>query len=415
LAAPPPAPRDTPVAVPERPLPVLAVRVARAPDRARADPPRPQLAGLDRVEIPDLPALQPTPSVRLEARDPFQMRRPEARRERIAKLGGSQKTEAAVKRALDWFSRHQEKDGRWDIMRHGGQGGHDIAATSFALLCYYGWGAKHTERGPYREHVQKALTWLVGQMKRNGDLSHGAGNGMYDQGVATLALAEAYGVTKDPALREPVERAVAFIVRAQNKKHGGWRYKPGSRQGDTSVVGWQVMALASARMAGLHVPEKSFALASRWLDRVGGGKHGGLYGYQSKSPKPAMVAEGMFCRQLLGVPPDGPKMGESAAYLKTFPPGRKSTNYYYWYYACLALYQHQGPVWEAWNKEMKKVLLGSQEQRGKNAGSWDPRGSYGNAAGRVVTTAMATLSLEVYYRYLPIYRLPARQGEPRPR
>jgi hypothetical protein len=342
------------------------------------------------------------------------MRRPEARKEKIAKLGGSVKTEAAVKRALDWFSRHQEKDGRWDIVKHGGKAGHDIAATSFALLCYYGWGAKHTERGPYQEQVNDAVTWLVGRMKPDGDLSHGAGQGMYDQGVATLALAEAYGLTKDPALREPVERAVAFVVRAQNKQHGGWRYTPGSADGDTSVVGWQVMALASARMAGLDVPEKSFAMAARWLDRVGGGKHGGLYGYNSKQPKPAMVAEGMFCQQLLGVPPAAPRMGESAAYIKTKPPARGSPDYYYWYYACLSLYQHQGPVWEAWNKEMKKVLLGSQERSGRQAGSWQPGGPHGGAAGRVVCTAMATLSLEVYYRYLPMYRLPARQGGLRP-
>jgi hypothetical protein len=116
-----------------------------------------------------------------------------------------------------------------------------------------------------------------------------------------------------------------------------------------------------------------------------------------------MAAEGMFCRQLLGVSGASPKMKETAAYLRTRLPAPNATDYYYWYYGTLSLYQHGGPAWTQWNERIKKLLLSSQNRSGANAGSWDPKGQWHNRMGRVVTTAMATLSLEVYYRYLPIY------------
>ena len=126
-----------------------------------------------------------------------------------------------------------------------------------------------------------------------------------------------------------------------------------------------------------------------------------------ETPLPAMCAEGMFCQQLLGRPPTDPRMQETAAYLQTRLPSteKEKINYYYWYYGCLALYQHQGPVWEQWNEQIRKIFLHSQNGQGDDSGSWDPAGQWGRESGRVVATALATLSLEVYYRYLPLYGL----------
>jgi len=233
---------------------------------------------------------------------------------------------------------------------------------------------------------------------------------MYSQGIATMALAEAYGITGDPKLREPLERAVRFIIDAQNESHGGWRYRPGSNDGDTSVFGWQVMALASARLAGLDVPDEVYDRSAKWLDRVGGGKNQGLYGYQNRNPSPAMVAEGMFSQQLLGLGPDNPRMIESANYIAQHPPSMGKSEHYYWYYACLSLYQHQGPVWEQWNEKMRPIFIDTQIRSGEHAGSWKPDGRWSREGGRVMSTAMATLSLEVYYRYLPLYNF-ADRGE----
>ncbi|MDP7010321.1 MAG: hypothetical protein QF685_02995, partial [Verrucomicrobiota bacterium] len=160
---------------------------------------------------------------------PMVLRDPKERKKFIVKLGGTDKTEEAIERALDWFTKHQEKDGSWSMKRHGGQKNHDVAATSFAVLCYFGWGIKHNQSGKSYKHqktVQNALKWLVDNMGKDGDFTNGQGNGMYDQGVAAMALAEAYGLTKDPDLKEPLQKAVDFIIKAQNPNHGAWDYKP---------------------------------------------------------------------------------------------------------------------------------------------------------------------------------------------
>jgi hypothetical protein len=325
----------------------------------------------------------------------------------VEALGGSGETQAAIGRALDWFSKNQEPDGRWDIEKHAGERGHDMAATALTLLCFYGWGAKHTEEGGHNEAVRKALNWLLSQMKDDGALYSGQAprnNWMYDHGMATIALCEAYGLSKDPALLGPAKRAVQFIIDAQNPQTHGWRYLP-RQDADTSVFGWHYMALRSARLAGIDVPEEVFLKANKWLDRVGGGQHGGIYGYQGPdASRPAMIATGMFCRQLAGVRRTDPKMQEGALYMRGHPILAEPMNYYYLYYGTLALYQHQGEIWEDWNKRMKEILLSLQDKTGADAGSWPAvRDWHGERMGRVVTTAMATLSLEVYYRLLPLY------------
>jgi len=321
----------------------------------------------------------------------------------IEGLGGSAETQGAIARALVWFSKVQEPDGRWDVKKHGGES-RDMAGTSLALLCYYGWGAKHNEKGPYQGTVHRAIGWMLDKQKEDGDLRI-PGADMYDHGMGAIALCEAYNVSKDEKLKVPARKAIDFIIKAQDPKTGGWRYQP-RQASDTSVFGWQYMALASAQLAGLDVPEKVFKDADRWLDTVGGGKLGGLYGYQSKGGnRRAMIPTGMFCRQLAKVPPTDPRMHEGAAYLNMQPMDEKSPDYYYVYYATLALYQHQGAIWQEWNERMKEILDLLQVKSGNSEGSWDPsnRGGHGNRMGRVITTAFSTLSLEVYYRILPIY------------
>ncbi len=368
---------------------------------------KPKLVGMGDTVTKRIPRATIGESVILEVldnvRSNYVLRQKENRDRILKRLGGSDETEQAIGRALDWFTAHQEDDGRWSCRNHGGQDGHDNAITGFAMLCYFGWGAKHTESGPYQEPMVRAVNWLAGRVGKDGDLTGGHGQGMYDQGIATMALAEAYGLTKDPALFEPLRRAVTFIAKAQSKSHGGWRYKANSKDGDTSVVGWQVMALTSARMAGVRVSEESFDLARKWFDTVAAGRHRGLYGYANAKPTHTMTAEGMFCQQLMGLRSSNPRMIEAAEYIKTALPDARRPSFYYWYYGCLSLYQHQGPIWEMWNQEMKKTLLSMQVRKGGSAGSWPATGQYAPRGGVVMSTAMATLSLEVYYRYLPMY------------
>ncbi|OVE74220.1 hypothetical protein BVX94_00980, partial [bacterium B17] len=330
----------------------------------------------------------------------------------IESLGGSADTQGSIVESLDWFTKNQEKDGHWSLGKHGGNSAHDVGGTSLALLCYYGWGAKHNQTGKHQETVKRALDWLKFKMRKEGDLRGWLrrryeadkllGN-MYDHSLGTIALCEAYSLTKDEALLEPAERAVKFLIKAQNNEMGGWRYKPGE-DSDTSSLGWAFMALKSAEMAGIEVPKKSFEGAERWLKSVSGGKSGGTYGYQKHETKrPAMVATGMFCRQLAGVPKTDPRMYESVSYMATHPLSAEEIDFYYIYYGTLVLYQHQGPVWEKWNAQMKAILLARQHKKGRKAGSWDPSMWYGFQMGRVGATAIGTLSLEVYYRLLPMY------------
>jgi hypothetical protein len=116
-----------------------------------------------------------------------------------------------------------------------------------------------------------------------------------------------------------------------------------------------------------------------------------------------MSACGMFCRQLQKTPPTDDRMKETAGLLRTRPLPGNNVDFYYTYYATLALYQHQGEVWEEWNTRMKTVLPPLQRKTGADAGSWDPQGQHGGQMGRCVTTAIGALSLEVYYRFLPMY------------
>jgi hypothetical protein len=330
----------------------------------------------------------------------------------ITGLGGSGETQASIARALDWFSKNQAKDGRWSLSNYGGNSAHDVGGTSLVLLCFYGWGAKHTQEGEYQDTVKTSVDWLVSQMLENGDMRGWSrhryeedellGN-MYDHTIATIALCEAYGLTKDKELLEPCRKAVAFLVAAQEQKLGGWRYDP-NEDSDTSVLGWAYMALKSAELAGIDLPKETFSRADTWLKGVSGGKFGGIYGYQKPEKKrEAMVATGMFCRQLGGVPANDPGMHEGMGYIATHPLSAEELDYYYMYYGTLVMYQNQGPIWEEWNERMKEIVLAAQHKSGSKRGTWDPEKWYGFQMGRVVSTAISTLSLEVYYRILPIY------------
>ncbi|UCF33541.1 MAG: PD40 domain-containing protein [Phycisphaerales bacterium] len=352
-------------------------------------------------------------------RNAYVQRSLEQRLALIERHGGSAETERAVADALKWLAAHQSADGHWDAVDFDEGCGvcdgeaeidADIAMTGLATLCFLGANHTHLSDGPYRETVAKAVRWLLERQDGKGGLL--GDETMYSHGIATLALSEAYGMTDDGSLALPVQRAVDFIIRARSQREGGWRYEPG-QAGDTSVLGWQVMALKSAELAGISVPDAGFKTARDWMDKVEHPGVPGAYGYQpGRRPNPAMTAEGMFTLQLLGAKPEERRMQNSAELISRYPPSWESQqNTYYWYYATLALFQHQGPKWERWNEAMTNELIASQRRDGAAAGSWDPeQDEWAARAGRVYQTTLCTLMLEVYYRYLPLYTLEAVPG-----
>jgi len=347
----------------------------------------------------------------------FALRQGDTRREFIELVGGTDQSEAAVKLGLNWFAQHQHADGHWSLHQldppekklpaTSGAGGtqSDTAATGFGLLPFLASGHTH-KAGDYQVTVSQAVRWLTEHQKPTGDLFVGPPSSahMYSHGIAAIALCEAYGLSQDAALREPAQRALSFIVASQNPATGGWRYLPGEA-GDTSVVGWQVMALKSGEMAGLAVPAAALELANKWLASAAGtGGSLGTFGYQGPGGSPAMTAEGMLCRQFLGARRNEGQMRAGANYLlQNLPqPGRETS--YYWYYATQVMYHMQGDYWTRWNEHLRDVLVASQIKDGHQAGTWDPQDQWEQSAGRLYATSLRLLMLEVYYRHLPLYQ-----------
>lgn len=354
--------------------------------------------------------------------NPYVQRFSDRRMDIVEQMGGSKETEAAVDSALQWLADHQSRDGHWsaaDFDQGCGQcGGEthieaDHALTGLSLLCFLGAGHTHVKAGPYRENVELGLRWLSSRQRADGDLR--GEETMYSHGIATITLSEAYAMTGDRQLFTPVQRAASFIHRARNKNVGGWRYDPG-QPGDTSVLGWQVMALKSASNAGVDVPGGTFDEARAWLDRVSEPSRPGLYAYQpGRRPTPSMTAEGMFAQLLLGLRPDHRRMRDSVDFiLQHLPNWDSDPSTYFWYYASLALFQHQGKEWEIWNRALTEELTKHQRKDGRAAGSWDPVDEWSKIGGRVYQTALCTLMLEVYYRYLPLYSIDPATASQRP-
>lgn len=341
--------------------------------------------------------------------------------------GGGANTEAAVTAALNWLAQVQSSDGRWDASQfgagremavlgqdRGGTGADaDTGISALALLSFLGAGNTH-RGGDFTSPVRKGLDFLTRRQAADGNLGGDAGlyAHMYCHSMATFALAEAYAMTGDPALKGPVERAVNYSLRAQNPATGGWRYRPGD-MGDTSQLGWQLMALWSAERAGMNVPPQIWTGAERFLRSVRRGQSGGLASYRSDSPmSTSMTAEALYCRQLvgetLGGGDDEAAAGEAMQQLLRTLPEPSRVNLYYWYYASLALHRQQqlsdqnAAAWQAWNSALTSVLVSKQAGDGQDAGSWDPECIWGGYGGRVYSTALSTLCLEVYYRYAPL-------------
>jgi hypothetical protein len=366
------------------------------------------------------------PSAPPVAGNAYSMRNAPGRMGLVSGQGGNAKTEAAVSAALKWLAGAQSNDGRWDAMRFGagreemtlgqnrggaGQGA-DTGVTALALLAFLGAGHSHVE-GAYQDNVRRGIDFLLRSQAADGSLFGDATlyAQMYCHSMATFALTEAMAVTGDRRLEGAATKAVNYSLAAQNATTGGWRYRPGDT-GDTSQLGWQIMALASAQRAGIRIPDRSWNGVGRFLRTVERGANGGLASYRPDSPaSTSMTAEALYCRLVLQEM-YGTQLMESAAteatsQLLASPPSIERTNLYYWYYATLALHHRQQAndaakaAWRTWNDAMTSALTKTQLSSGDNVGSWESNTIWGGYGGRVYTTAMATMCLEVYYRYAP--------------
>lgn len=401
------------------------------PDPPRFDP----KAGL---RLPAAPADDPFGPGRLGGRvelppgGSFAGRAGATRTKLLKEYGGNAESERAVALGLAWLARQQKADGSWQFDQ--GSKEKAVAATGLALLPFLGAGETHKARDKekdgekadgrkYAKTVAAGVGYLMKLCPVNGANAGRISTDMYEQGIATLALCEAYGMTRDPDLKPCAQAAINYLMKAQGP-NGSWGYGAGSN-GDTSIVGWQVQALFAARQSkDLVVDDRVIKRAIKFLDSASAGSRKAEYGYMDNSgakPGTALTASGLWSRACIdNWGPNHPGMAEGVAGLMKSPPAStdRLKNLYYFHYATQVVRATGGEEWRTWNEGAKQAdgtrkggmrdwLVKEQVRKdGEKLGSWDPEaGWFGSSCGRLGTTAVCLLQLEVSYRYLPQYKV----------
>lgn len=355
--------------------------------------------------------------------------------ERLASRDGfNPDARQAIDRGLRWLARQQHADGHWSLDGPYADGvsrtrwSTNVGATGLALLALLGDGHTH-QRGEYAAVVAKGVQWLRSAQRPSGEIYDGATEGeepsIYSHAISTIVLGETLALTGDAEYREATERAVEFLLRAQNPVQGGWRYRPLSDtgEGDLSVTGWALMALHTARMAGLDVSPEAYLLADNFLNRCQE-RPGDAAFYKYTPGYPAdrmqrvgMTASGLLARQWLGWPRQHPPLIRGVDYLLSdearpdWENGRR--NVYAWYYQAEVLHNMGGERWKEWFSRTQQLLISRQQTSGKEAGSWHPtrppgsKHEFGDVVGRLYVTVMCLLILETPYRHAPLYEAAA--------
>jgi hypothetical protein len=355
------------------------------------------------------------------------------RKKAVGRFGGSEATESAVEAALRWLARHQETDGRWASEKWDSKRDKrsSMSMSGLAVLAFLGAGYTH-KSGRFQDNVYRGLQWLLSQQEANGGVV-GKGGFRYEHfdgychSMAALALAEAYGMTDaarrdefDKKLGECAQKAVDYSVNIHQDPYKGWRYQP-KNPGDISHTGWFVMQIKSAKVAGLKVEGTAFQGGMNFVQSVLSQKTGkSVYlpeqfssaeagGGMGDSTNARRTAINMVCRLFMGVNRDDEVLKKGIPWVLGSKPEWGKRDFYGWYYETLAMFQMGGDAWKEWNDPMKKSLVDNQCKGGPmdgseqdHDGSWDAdMGCW--ECGRLFSTALGALCLEVYYRYLPMY------------
>ncbi len=317
---------------------------------------------------------------------------------------------------LRWLKKAQDKQsGAWDVKRWGGSQTESICGvTGLASLAFLGFGVtdRHEEFGAT---VRKAIQFMIAQQHSEGKDTGWFGERMYTQGICTMALSEASVMLDNPMLRAKARRAAQGgldYILSKQPTHGGFSYiGPGN---DVSVTGWQIMAIKSAMLAKkLKVPSFAKERTENFLRLCMSRSHGTPYRFSPEGGTSGgtdrMTAVALTTRLFMGHPRKSRDCAGQAKWLtqdnRHLRIAERGSDFYYLYYMSMAMYQMGGDYWDEWNKVFNPALLSRQVKQGPDEGSWPLEGSsYGRHGGRVYTTAMACLALEVYYKHLPMYR-----------
>lgn len=336
----------------------------------------------------------------------------------------------ALDRAVSYLVRQQAEDGsisKESQRRRRGDGiaQNSTALTSLAVMAIASLGHSPTDETPEGRALRNAMECVLDGRRQRQDGYFGSADGsrMYGHGIAALMLGEMLGMginrEQDQQIRSRLASAIELILRSQrvgkeSRFRGGWRYEPESNDADLSVTVWQVMALRSARNAGLAVPKEAIDQAADYIRRSysARGRREGIgevqaagFAYQPGGQGTyAMASAGLLSLQVCGLYDDPIVMGASDWLLGAQPSWETQWFFYGTYYYAQGMHQRGGRHADDGRRVVQSILLAHQEQQGPNAGSWNPHSDQERDAGRPYATAMAILSLSVKYHYLPIYQ-----------
>ena len=294
--------------------------------------------------------------------------------------------EAAIDKGLKYLAGAQQEDGSWGRS-------HPVANTALALMAFMVKGHM-PERPPYGTVMSKGVEYLL---KAGADNAGYMGSSMYEHGLATLALSEAWGMSsRSEKIREGLKKAVNVILKSQSP-HGGWRYQPTPNDEDVSITVMQVMALASAKEAGIVVPNATIEKAVKYVKSL---QHAnGGFNYHSaneRRPGFARTAAGVTALLVCG-DRNSSELKSGLEYLRKVEKSKfdrlpDSTWYYYGhYYAAVAMFLAGDSYHRDWYPQIRDALLKKQKADGSFNGE-----DYG--------TPMAILILGIPYRFIPIYQ-----------
>jgi hypothetical protein len=319
---------------------------------------------------------------------------PAATAEPLTELKVVERVTAATDKALAYLASKQRPDGGW---------ADNNAVNGLALLAFLGRG--HVPgRGPYKDVLEKGKKFVLSKQQPTGFLGFGS---MYEHGLATLALAEMYGMDPDPELEAKLRLAVDLIIKCQSPA-GGWRYSPAPVDQDLSVTVMQIVALRAANNAEVPVPEATIKKAIAYVQSCAAPAPGGGYGYGGPGSGPQTSAAGALSLQLLGKQ-DDPSVGRALEYVASIPIAWNNSGpnyfYYFHYYAIQANYQAGGKYWDGWHPRIRELLLEKQNKDG----SWDVPPGTAEQEGtvgpnKVYWTAMGSVVLDIYMHFLPAYQ-----------
>jgi len=301
----------------------------------------------------------------------------------------SPEAERAINRGLRYLAGQQQANGSFG-------GKYDTAATAVTLMAFMVQG-HFPDRGEHGEMLARAVDFLIEKGRRQNGYLGGNHHGMYEHGLATLALSEAWGESDREDLRDALKAAVDVIFRSQHKT-GGWRYEPRPNDQDLSVSAMQVVALASAKEAGILVPDRVIDDAVRYVRACQNPFDGGFsYRVHERNSGFARSAAGTMALMITGHH-DSRDVEQGMNYLlRAGDRVFQQTDFYYYahYYAIQVMYQAGDEFYQQWYPKIRDRLIKTQHNDGKWAGG---RG------GAVYSTGMSILVLGVPYRFLPIYQ-----------